>query len=340
MFIIRTLSKYPALQGVLALALWATGATTTCFLARIPVFELLALAFGFTALIVFIVTVKQKAWSNFKVSWQVWATVFLGIICQQFLAVTAFKSCNAAEVDIILYLWPLLAIVFARMILKIHPHKRYYVAGAFGLTAVIVMSATSLHHGVQLGVGHGFALLSAVCWSVYTTLARKYSEINFQVIGTAYAVGAVLSLCTHLHFEQFVMPTKGESVALLQYIVIATCAFNLWTNSMQSKKATLLTVSSYGKPLISIAALCVFDFANPSLSIVVAGALITLAGFIAHGGLVKMFKDYIIVPFHSLLRRVATSLINTTNTAMPYIYRTSVMILSITCAACYCGIAL
>ena len=339
MLIIRTLNKYPALQGILALALWATGATTTCFLARIPAFELLAIAFGTTALIVFIITAKQKAWANLKAPWQVWVTVFLGIIFQQFFAVYAFKSCSAAEADIIIYLWPLLAILFARIFLKINPHKRYYVAGGFGLLAVIVMSMTNIQ-GIHLGAGHAFALLSAVCWSLYTTFARKLSGINFQIIGIAYAIGSILSLISHLSLEQFIIPNKGELLALAQYILIATCAFNLWTNSMQSKKATLLTVSSYGKPLISIMALCLFGFSQPSISIAIAGILISLAGLIAHGGLLKVLNLSIITPLHSLSHCLSKRLITATNATIPYMYKTSLMVLSIAGVTYYCGLAL
>lgn len=215
----------------------------------------------------------------------------MGAGLQQIFYLLAFSNAPAAEADIIIYLWPVLAVVCCSVIFREKILPRYWLAAAMGLTAVTAISAAKLQSGSALSVGHLCALLCAVSWAGYSVLAQRMKEVGTYIMGVIYGLMALLfGLYAFAQGIDFVSMTSTEILVLLFHAGTITFAFNFWTVGVQQGKAKQLTVSCYMKPVLSLLLLNFFGFAELTPVILGACMLVALSGLIAQGGVVELLS--------------------------------------------------
>lgn len=283
--------KYPTLLGYLALIMWSTGATNACFLRDIPTFQVLGLVFLVSCIVSFVSLVKNKAWHQLKVPSKTYLLIFCGAGLQQLFYIFAFSKAPPVEADIIIYLWPVLAVLLCALFFKDKIRPRYWLAVVLGLASVVLPSISKLSeaNSLSLNSGHLFAFLCAVCWASYSAFAQRMRGINLYTVGLVYAVMACLCFGYMLWAQiPFVWLTPSQTAVLIFYSFVVMFALQLWTKGMQFGKAKQLTVSSYLKPVISILLLYIFGLTELSLPLMVAVVLVALSGLIAQGGILEI----------------------------------------------------
>lgn len=225
----------------------------------------------------------------FSSLWQqdrrMWALGIASLFGYHFIYFTAIKNAPPVEVSLIAYLWPLFLVAFSAF-LPGEKLKFFHIIGVvLGLAGAALVITKGQGFGLSQGLmpGHLLAVPCAVIWSGYSILARRFGSVPTDVVSGFCLAAAVLSLASHLLFEQTVWPqnmTEWLAVAGLGLLPLGA-AFYAWDYGLKHGDIMVLGASSYAAPLLSTLVLMLFGVAQFHWSIMAACLLITGGAAIA-----------------------------------------------------------
>lgn len=261
---------HPNVYALGAIALWASLATLGVALKHVPPFLLTGLA---------LVIGSVPAWPLVR-QWRVPArTLALGIYGLfgfHFLLFIALRLAPPVEANLVNYLWPLLIVVLAPVILPGVRLKLAHVLAAlcgFGGAAIAILAGG----GASGAWSWGYlpALGSAVIWATYSLWTRRVPAFPTAAIGLFGLVSGLLSLACHVALEPRV------ELASRDWLLVAAmglgplgAAFFLWDKALKGGDARHIGILSYLTPLASTALLVTVTGREFSPAIVAAAALI------------------------------------------------------------------
>jgi drug/metabolite transporter (DMT)-like permease len=263
-----------------AIALWATLATLGVSLRHVPPFLLTGLA---------LVIGSIPAWPlmrQWRVPGRTLALGLYGLFGYHFLLFIAFRHASAVEANLVNYLWPLLMVVLAPVILPgLHlrwTHAVAAIAGFAGAAIAILGAGTS---GGGWSWGYLAALGSAFIWSSYSLLTRRVAPFPTAAIGLFGLVSGGLSLLCHWALEP-AASLQGSDVALLVALGLGPlgAAFFLWDKALKLGDPRQIGILSYITPLASTLLLMLFSGRALTWSIAAAAALIIGAAWVGTRG--------------------------------------------------------
>jgi drug/metabolite transporter (DMT)-like permease len=263
-----------------AIALWATLASLGVALSHVPPFLLTGLA---------LLIGSAPAWPLWR-QWRVGLPALLlgiyGLFGFHFLLFVALRWAPPVEANLVNYLWPLLMVVLAPVLLPgLRLRWVHLVAGLLGFTgaALAILGA-----GKSTGGWHwGYlpALGSAFIWASYSLLSKRaaLSGRGFPTaaIGAFGMVSGVLSLVCHALLEPPAALTGRDGL-----LIAATglgplgAAFFLWDKALKTGDARHIGILSYLTPLASTALLLLTSGRPFSWSVWLAAALIIGAAIV------------------------------------------------------------
>jgi drug/metabolite transporter (DMT)-like permease len=267
------------------------GGVTISFLKSLPPFEVLFLS----SLLIFLLTLPWIVFSIRKsdpdFSFKNCFLVFVGPPLQQILYVFAYQFAPAAEVDIIIYIWPILSLFLMALFLKLSLRLRHIIASFFGFGAILLLAYKG-EAPMGLSIGHFLAFISALLWSIYSLLLQKGLKANIPTMGVAFGLGAFVTCPLHFYLEFFQLPTIHQCTVFLYYaIVLSLFSFWLWAKALKKGNGIFLTASAYSKPVLSILFLILFGYATYSNVLVSALCLILLSCFLSNDSMIFLFRE-------------------------------------------------
>jgi drug/metabolite transporter (DMT)-like permease len=267
--------------GYLALIIWCTSAYFASSIKDIPVFQSLTITLGLSFISSVCLLTVNKKWKQVRQPKMYWFIGILGIYGNDILYLSASKLAPISHIGLISYLWPIFVITLSTVILKKIVINEV-VAVILGFLAIY-----NLSNGVNIDfsfiAGYTLAILGAFVWALYIIFSRKYNNAPPEMIGLFCGVGAVFSLFTHLNFEMFVMPNTKEFLSLLMLgIFNQGIAYILWDVGVKKGNFKLLTILSYGNPLIVTFILLASNEVQYSHNIIISTLLMVLAGVSGH----------------------------------------------------------
>ncbi|GGI86251.1 DMT family transporter [Legionella impletisoli] len=286
--------KYPTLIGYSALIFWALAAPLVVQIKSLPVFETLSIVFSVSFLISAVKLTIYREWSKLKQPWFLWVIGFLGIYGNDLLYIAAFKHAPATHADLINYLWPIIVILFAGFLPNERLCFKHLLAASMGFAGIYILISQNDHgFDSRYLFGYLLALLDAVVWSLYTLMARHYGKSPVEIIGIYCGIGAISSLLIHVHMESFILPSNLEwSILVMMGMTTQCLAYFFWDFGVKRGNFKLLTILSYGNPILSVFFLILFGMAKFSVELGIACLLVTLGGLIG------------IIPWQALYRHV------------------------------------
>ncbi len=271
---------HPNLYALGAIALWASLASLGVALKHVPPFLLTGLA---------LVIGSVPAWPlarQWKMPPRTLALGLYGLFGYHFLLFIALRVAPPVEANLVNYLWPLLIVVLAPVLLpgmRLKPlHLLAALAGFAGAGIAI------LGGGGATGAwswGYLPALASAVIWATYSLWTRRVPAFPTAAIGLFGLASGLLSLACHALLEPAVT-LSGTDWGLIAVMGLGPlgAAFFLWDKALKNGDARHIGILSYLTPLASTTLLVLTSGRPFTASIALAGALIIGAAIIGTRG--------------------------------------------------------
>lgn len=268
-----------------AIALWGGLAWLGVRLAGVPPFLLVGTALTVAGLL------ASPTWRRWRVPGRVLALGVYGLFGFHFFLFVALRLAPPLQANLVNYLWPLLIVLLAPLLLRGSPLTTWHVVGGLlGLVGAALaitggrLPTTSTASSDAL-LGYAAALLSAFIWATYSLLGQRMrqngTEVSTAAVGLFCLVSGVLSLSCHAALEA---PYRFGSADLLPVAALAIgpmgAAFFLWNAALERGDARVIGTLAYLTPLIST---CLLGLDDPSrfgwpivvaLMLVVGGAIV------------------------------------------------------------------
>lgn len=279
----------PALLALGAIALWGTLATLGVSLAHVPPFLLTGLALLVGSLMALPLSGFRLA--RWRVPLPTLALGVYGLFGFHFLLFLALRHAPPVQANLVNYLWPLLMVVLAPVVLPgmtLRPvHWVAALLGFAGAAVVILGGSTAgsatVSGGWAWGSTWGYlpALGSAFIWASYSLGTQRVPAFPTAAIGGFALISGLLSLLCHWLLETAVS-LNGHDWLLIGAMGLGPmgAAFFLWDKALKTGDARHIGILSYLTPLVSTALLLVVGGRPFSWHIALAALMIVGAALL------------------------------------------------------------
>ena len=268
-----------------AIALWVSVASLGVLLAHLPPFLLTGISLLVGGLLALPQVLRDPR--QWRIPLPTLALGVYGLFGYHFMLFMALRLAPAVEANLINYLWPLLMVVLAPVLLKNMQLRAVHLGAAllgFGGAALAILGTGGNAAGLQTTGGVGAvagylaALAAAFMWSSYSLLTQRVAAFPTAAIGLFALVSGVLSLLCHWALEA-PTPLSSRDMLLLGLMGLGPLggAFFLWDKALKLGDARQIGILSYLTPLGSTALLIVVTGRQWSWSIALAAGMIMAA---------------------------------------------------------------
>jgi drug/metabolite transporter (DMT)-like permease len=262
------------LLALAAIALWGSLAPLGVSLGHVPPFLLTGCGLLIGSLIGLVLSGGNlRQWN---VPGPTLALGVYGLFGFHFLLFIALRYAPPVQANLVNYLWPLGIVLMAPLFLTGMRLRPLHIAAAFlgfAGAALAIVGGRDLQGGFSWG--YVAALASAFIWASYSLLTRRVPAFPSAAIGLFGLVSGLLSLLCHALLESPVTLTTHDWL-LLAAMGLGPLggAFYLWDAALKRGDARQIGVLSFLTPLLSTLALLWLRGEWPSLSVLLAAAMI------------------------------------------------------------------
>ncbi len=270
------------LYALSAIVLWATLAALATLLARVPSFLLTGLALVIGSVISWPFVVRgRRAWAVPR------RTLLLGVYGLfgfHFLLFMALRGAPAVEANLVNYLWPLLMVVLAPLLLRnVTLRPMHVVAALLGFSGAALAILGARHGSSTVTSYWAFApaVGSAFVWASYSLWTQRVPPFPTAAIGLFALMSGSLALLCHFWLEPSVTLSAREwlLIALVGAGPLGA-AFFFWDLALKRGDARQIGILSYITPLLSTTLLLLVTGRPLTLTIALAAGLIIFAAVI------------------------------------------------------------
>lgn len=239
--------RYPSAALALgAIALWMSVAALAVSLMSVPPFLLV----GAPMTIVGLATLPM--WRSWRVPAGTLVLGVYGLFGFHLLLFVALRLAPPVEANLINYLWPLLIVVLAPLLLpgeRLAP--RHVIAALLGFAgAALVITGGRWALSIEHWPGYLLALGAAIVWSTYSLLTKRVRPFSTKAVGLFCLVSGLLALGCHALLEPAYALGRGEwlRIAALAFGPLGLAYF-LWDAALKRGDAKAIGALSYLTPL-------------------------------------------------------------------------------------------
>ena len=245
----------------LTVLIWSTLATVVKLVLKdIPNFQALAIssAFAFVFLLILNIingSIKEMKHYRIKDCLTMAGLGFLGLFMYSALYYYGIAELGSQEACILNYLWPMMIVIFACIILKERITVKKIIAMLISFAGIVVLTLGS--GGVSSGnrlFGIIACVTAAVCYGLFSVLNKKHSLNQNVTMMWIWFTTALCSLVLSLIFENW-QPIAGVQWLGIAWlgIVVNAVAYLLWAIALKgASDSAKIANLAYLVPFISI----------------------------------------------------------------------------------------
>lgn len=263
-----------------AIVLWASLASLGVSLTHVPPFLLTGIALIIGSVPAWPLVLRDP--SQWRIPLRTLALGVYGLFAYHFLLFIALRNAPPVEANLVNYLWPLLIVVLAPVVLPgvalRWPHVLAAVLG-FGGAAMAIVGGRELSGA--LAWGYAPALAAAFIWATYSLLTKRVTRFPTTAIGLFGLVSGALSLLCHALLEPAVtLQTRDWMLLAVLGLGPLGASFYLWDRALKLGDARHIGILSYLTPLASTALLIMVSGRPFTASILLSTVMIISAAVI------------------------------------------------------------
>lgn len=270
-----------------AVALWASVAALGVELARVPPFLLTGASLLIGSLMALPMSMRAGRLDVRLLRAPLPAMVVgvTGLFGYHFLLFMALRTAPPVEANLVNYLWPLLIVVLAPVVLPgVRLRVRHALAAlaGFGGAALAIAGGGSATGAVGAAaevdgawVGYLSAFGGALVWALYSLTTKRLSAVPTTALGSVLFVSGLLALGCHALLEAPIALSAREILLLvIMGIGPLGAAFFLWDAALKRGEAATIGLLSFITPVVSTSILLLMRGEIPGLHIVAAAIVI------------------------------------------------------------------
>ncbi|NRB11102.1 MAG: EamA family transporter [Rickettsiaceae bacterium] len=279
-------SKIATFTGMLSITMWALFVCFVANLKNIPTYEMMVILYFFGFVTCATINTIKGSWSNIlKHPKHIFIIGIFATFFKDLLYIQALKDAPEIHVELIIHLWPMMAIISSGIFLK-EKLKFKHIIGCiiafYGVYILLTFGQGFAGLEKQYILGYIYTFIAAVFWTAYIVVSRNYGKLITEMFAIYFAIDLLLSSILHINYEDTVVPTFSEIVLLLiMGISLRSLANFGWDFAIKKGNYQLLSILSHSNTVISVCALAFLGFAELTIYVLISTILITSAGLIA-----------------------------------------------------------
>ena len=250
------------------------------------------LVFGSLLAFIFLlfVNIKKKnlkELKKYKLSYflKIFGIGILGTFCYNLFLYLGIDRIGANNGFILNYLWPIMIVIFAWMILKEKMNLKKIVAILLSFTGVVVMV---LGNGINLRsvefLGVLFCIIAAISYGLFSVLTKRVIYDKYLSMMLYYFVAFVAALLFALVNNKLILPSFEQGLGLIWIgIFTSAIAWTSWSLAIGKGDTSKIANLAYITPFLSLIWTSIFLkeqltlYALFGLILIVSGALLQLS---------------------------------------------------------------
>jgi drug/metabolite transporter (DMT)-like permease len=270
--------------SLITILLWSSLTLLSAGVSHLPAFFAAGVALCIGGLVGL---AKVREW---KVPLCTFALGIFGIFGYHALFFLALRHAPAVEVNLLQYLWPLLIVILAPVLLPGHRLRGHHLLGAgLGLAgAALVISGGRLSLDLDHMTGYLLALGAALVWSSYSLLTKRVRPFATGAVGGFCLGSGLLALGVYaLDPVAMVITPRDWLFLVLLGLGPMGLAFYTWDAAMKGGDPRVIGALAYLTPLLSTLVLVLFGgrrltaLSGAAMGLIVAGAVAGSLGLLS-----------------------------------------------------------
>ena len=253
--------KKQYLYAGISILFWSTTATVTkLLLGSLNSIQILLISsfFAFTFLLIINIikgNLKQLNDYKFKDYMQIISIGLLGTFLYNLFLFLGINKMQASQAFIINYLWPIMIVIFACIILKEKLTLRKIIAILLSFIGVIIVTSNGnlLNIDNNSLIGALYCVLAAISYGLFSVLNKKKKYNKFISMMLFYLVSCIICLLYILFTKEWYIPQGNQLIGLLWIGVFTSAiAFTSWALALDNGDTAKISNLAYITPFLSL----------------------------------------------------------------------------------------
>lgn len=272
----------------ISIALWSTTATVTkLLLGNLNSMQILVVGSFFAFIFLLIVNLIKgslKDLKTYKIKdyLQITGMGILGTFLYNLFLYLGINTLQASQAFIINYLWPIMTVVFACIILKEKKTIKKIVAIILSFLGVTIVTANGDILNVEKNsiIGAGYCILAAISYGLFSVLNKQKTYNKYLSMMLFYLVSFIISLLYIVVSKNRFTIEINQLIGLLWIgIFTSATAFTFWALALEKGDTAKISNLAYITPFLSL--IWTFLLLNEQFSIYsVMGLVIIVLGIV------------------------------------------------------------
>ena len=252
--------KKQYLYAGISILLWSTTATVTkLLLGSLNSMQILLISSLFAFIFLLIVNMLKgnlKELKNFRLKdyLQFFGIGLLGTFFYNLFLYLGINKMQASQAFIINYLWPIMTVVFACILLKEKMTIRKMIAIILSFIGVIIVTSNgNLYIERSNLIGALFCILAAISYGLFSVINKMKSNNKYLSMMLYYLSSFVISLIYVLTSKEWYVPQFDQLLGLLWIgLFTSAIAFTSWALALEKGDTAKISNLAYITPFLSL----------------------------------------------------------------------------------------
>ena len=249
------------IYAIISVLLWSTTATVSkLLLGSLDSMQILLLSSLFSFLFLLIIncfngSIKEIKKYKPKDYLIIFALGVIGIFLYDLFFYLGINAMQASQAFIINYLWPIMTVLFACIILKEKFTIRKIIAIIISFIGVIIVSSNGNLLSIEKSslMGTIYCLLAALLYGLFSVLNKKQNYNKYTSMMLFYFNSTIISLIYVIATKRFFVPELSQTLGLLWIgIFTSAVAYTSWALALAKGDTARISNIAYLTPFISL----------------------------------------------------------------------------------------